>query len=193
MNPLNLPYMLRLALHSLSHPKVVMKQVLEANIDRKTLYLLTFLLIVLDRISGLILSFLINHGATAAASGPMLLLQLAAILGGTVMVYHGGRMFGGKGSFDDCFKMVLWLNFVFFVLQFAVSAASLVAPELVGAVILVIGVLSFVQMTAYVMVVHGFEKTLPVVFGIFALQFAFGILFIILMGILGINPGMEPI
>jgi hypothetical protein len=185
--------MLRLALLSLSHPKVVMKQVLEANIDRKTLYLLTFLLIVLDRISGLILSFLINHGATAAASGPMLLLQLAAILGGTVMVYHGGRMFGGKGSFDDCFKMVLWLNFVFFVLQFAVSAASLVAPEMVGAVILVIGVLSFVQMTAYVMVVHGFEKTLPVVFGIFALQFAFGILFIILMGILGINSGMEPI
>lgn len=192
MNPLNLPNMLRLALRSLTQPKVVMKQVLATEIDRKTLYLLTFLLVVLDRLTGIILSFLINHGAVAA-SGPLLLLQLASILGGTVMVYHGGRMFGGKGSFDDCFKMVLWLNFVFFVLQFAVSAASLVSPELVGMVVLVIGVLSFVQMTAYVMVVHGFEKTLPVVFGVFALQFAFGILFIILMGILGINPGMEPI
>ncbi len=192
MNPLNLPDMLRLALRSLTQPKAVMKQVLATDIDRKALYLLAFLLVVLDRLTGIILSLLINHGAVAA-SGPLLLLQLASILGGTVMVYHGGRMFGGKGSFDDCLKMVLWLNFVFFVLQFAVSAASLVSPELVGMVVLVIGVLSFVQMTAYVMVVHGFEKTLPVVFGVFALQFAFGILFIILMGILGINPGMEPI
>jgi len=192
MNPLNLPNMLRLAVYSISHPKGVMKQVLATQIDRKSLYLLTFLLVVLDRISGLLLYLVVGLGQPMS-SGPLLLLQLASILGGTVMVYHGGRYFGGKGSFDDCFKMVLWLNFVFFVLQFAVSAAALVAPELVGAVVLVIGVLSFVQMTAYVRVVHGFEKIMPVVFGIFALQFAFGILFIILMGILGINFGSEPI
>ncbi len=192
MNPLDLPKMLRLAVQSLSHPKIVMAQVLTFNLDRKTLYLLTFLLVVLDRISGILLYLLTNTGQ-GTASGPLILLQLAAILGGTVMVYHGGRLVGGTGSFDDCFKMVLWLNFVFFVLQFAVTAASLVAPEMVGLVVLVIGVLSFVQMTAYVMVVHGFEKTLPVVFGVFALQFAFGIMFIILMGILGITTGMESI
>lgn len=192
MNPLDFPKMLRLALQSLSQPKVVMTQVLQVQIHRKGLYLLTFLLAVLDRISGIALYLLAGLGQPQA-SGPLLLLQLAAILGGTVLVYHGGRMFGGKGSFDDCFKMVLWLNFVFFLLQFTVSAAALIAPEMIGLVVIVIGVLSFVQMTAYVMVVHGFEKILPVVFGIFALQFVFGILFMMLMGILGINFGTEPV
>lgn len=198
MIPLTFPQLLRLARQSLTQPKVVIRQVLQFELSRKQLFLLTLLLIVFDMMSGLVIEILaprlIDGGkGLSQGVGPFFVLQMATILGGTAMIYSGGRVFSGKGSFDDCFKMVLWLNFVFFLLHFALPIIALILPRLQGFAFIAIVVISVVQMTAYVMVVHGFERVIPVVFGIIAAQFIFGIFLIILMGMLGLNLGMEPV
>lgn len=197
MIPLTPRRLLQLVAQSLRQPKAVMQQILAINVTRKQLYLLMLLLVVIDLMSGLLMEILIP-GAVGGGRGlsrgvaPFFILQLFTILGGAVLVYNGGRVFGGQGSFDDCLKMTIWLNFVFFVLHFLLPITSLVAPQLGGLAFLAIVVLAFVQMTAYVMVIHKFDKLLPVVFGIIAAQFFFGIFLVILLGMLGINIGMEP-
>lgn len=198
MIPLTVPELMRLALQSLRQPKVVMSQILRFDLTRKNLVLLTFLLIVVDLMSGLVLEILFP-GMLAGGAGlrrgvaPFFVLQMFTIFGGTLLIHSGGRLFGGVGRFDDCLKMVLWLNFVFFLLHFALPLSAVVMPHMQGMVFLVIAAISFVQMVAYVMVVHRFERVVSVVFGVLAAQFIFGIFLLILSGMLGLNIGVEPV
>jgi len=198
MIPLSLSELLRLAVQSLSQPKVVMRQVLQFDLGRKQLMQLTLLLVVLDLISALIIEIL-TPGLVASGKGvsggvaPFFLLQLFTILGGTILIYFGGKVFGGTGSYTDSFKMVLWLNFVFFLLHFIVPIANMLFPDIANMLFFAIVIAAFVQMTAYVMVLHGFENLYAVIIGIFAAQFVFGILIIIVLKVLGIDLGMEPI
>ena len=197
MIPASIQDLVNLALKSLTEPKVVMREVLGFDINRNQLFQLTLLLVVLNLIAGLLFEVLspdtsASGGAISDGIVAFFFLQLVTILGGTGLLFAVGRMFGGEGDFDACFKTVVWLNFVFFLIQFAMPVARAVSVSLEGLVFLAMLIIGFVQLTAYVMVVHGFTRTVPVVFGIIGAQFLFGIVLILLLSVLGIDLPLEP-
>ncbi len=198
MIPLSLSQLLHLVLQSVHQPKMVIQQVLTFTLTRKQLMLLSLLLVVVGLIAGLLLEIISPQPPEGAMNlsqgvGPFFLLQFAGILIGAGLVYAGGQLFKGKGSFDDCLKMVLWLSFVNFVLQFSIPLATLFSVSLAVMAFVAVILISLVQIIAYVMVVHGFTRIIPVAFGVFGGLIIAGILFKTLIAMLGIDIGMEPV
>lgn len=185
--------LLPLAVQALTQPRASLRRILDTPVSRQVLYLCAAILIVLNLLAAVASEIIIGvppgGGVSLFASA---IVAIAVIGICTLFLVVAGRIFDGRGSIDDCFKTVLWFNFIVFLLQLLVPIFSLIAPQTVGLVFLLIVILTLVQMTAQVMEVHGFTRIMPVVLGIIGTQFIFGIVLLVLLTMLGVPLPIDP-
>lgn len=142
--------------------------------------------------------------ASPASRGMFELLRLGPFYAGAVqafflfvMVHAAHRIgvaFGGRGSFDDSLKLVVWLQAMLVALQAVQLVAFLLVPVL--AALLGIAALAwfFWVLTHFVAVLHGFENRSKVLFGILAafVLLVFGLsLLLTMLGVVVMPEGAQ--
>ena len=196
MTPQRLIDFVPLALQSLTQPKVGLRTILAIPTTRTDVINAAWLVIVFN----LMFSSAFNafgptpsEGAQQAVPLTTSAIMLAlTMFGGAYLAYRVGKMFGGTGSLDDSLKMIVWINFILFLTQLPIPFAAVAGPEVVGLVMMLVLIVAMVQITAQVMELHGFTQAFPVLIGIIATQMAFGIVLLVILGILGVSLPIEP-
>lgn len=116
------------------------------------------------------------------------LTQAAIILVTVGMIILVGRMFGGRGRFDDALLLLVWLEFILALLLIPQFVAFLVYPLAGVAIFVVSSILFLWLLTQFICALHGFTRPwlvfLGMVVSFFSLMLALGIL----LAILGIAP-----
>lgn len=112
-------------------------------------------------------------------------------------VTHIGRIFGGKGQFIDALLLVVWVETVLLVIQYAQLALWLfVFPILPASISLFLsmmtGLLSMVvlfwMLVGIIKGLHGFTSTPAVLLGMVATMFGAGTVLLLVLTVLGIAP-----
>jgi hypothetical protein len=191
--------LLELARVTLTDPREGARRVKALDLPRAALWQGFALVVVLS-----VLLTEIGAMATPASRGMFELLRLGPFYAGAlqalflfVMVHAAHRIgaaFGGRGSFDDSLKLMVWLQAMLVALQAVQLAAFLLVPAL--AALLGIAALAwfFWVLTHFLMVLHGFENRGKVLFGILLTFIAvvFGLsLLLTLLGVLVVPEGMQ--
>ena len=115
--------------------------------------------------------------------------QYAMILVTAVVVFFGGRMFGGKAGFNDSLLAVTWLQFVMLLVQVVQMVALILVPPLGLLVFMTALILLVYLLVNFIMEIHGFKNPMAVVAGVIGAFFAIALVLSILMAILGIGLG----
>lgn len=195
MTPQRLFEFLPLAIQSLMHPRVGLRTILAIPTTHTDVINAAWLVIVLNLIFTTALSAFGPppvEGAPPAMPVTTSAIMLALTLfGGAFLVHRVGGMFGGTGSFDDSLKMVVWVNFILFVMQLPIPFAMGLGPETAALVMMLVVIIAMVQITAQVMELHGFTEVFPVLLGIIGTQMLFGIVLLIVLGLLGVTIPIE--
>lgn len=170
-----------LAKLSLTDPKEGARAVLRAGSGwpRETLWQAGALIIVLSvllseasaliapgaRPPGIVGAVLANPLAMAAVQGAIFVIAAVAL-------HRIGRMFGGKGGFDDGLALLVWLQALMLGVQVAQTLAFLLLPGLGAMIGLASVVLFFWIFSNFVTVLHGFRSAGAVFVGIVVSAFA---------------------
>ena len=103
---------------------------------------------------------------------------------------HPCRAFGGQGDLDGAIILVVWLQFVLFVLQLVQTLFLTAIPFIAQLIGFVAFFLTFYLACNFIAVLHGFRSQLNVFVGMLATLFAFALVVTVVLGILGIeiNP-----
>lgn len=130
-------------------------------------------------------------GVTAAIYGNPLLSAVAEFAGMlivAVLTARVGRALGGTGNFQDALTLIVWLNAVMLLVQFAQLVLIVVAPPIAGMIGLATLLWALWVFANFVAELHGFRNPLVVLGGVIltaiVLVFAISILF----AILGVMP-----
>ena len=113
-------------------------------------------------------------------------VQWAFLALSVVLIHRVGRAFDGNGSFPDALLIVVWLQCLTLVLQFAQLVLNILSPALAG----MLGLAGFVVflwlMASFIAELHGFRSRWLVFVGMvlsaFGAGLVIGILLIIIIG-----------
>ena len=127
-----------------------------------------------------LIEMLISTPFTTAA------VQAAVLLMSAGLIYQVGRVWGGKGAFDEAVLAIVWLQ----VFLLALQAVQLVALLAIPVVAVLIGPLSLVLflwlLTLFIAEMHGFRSAGKVLLGIVLTIFAVSFLAVfVIIAILG--------
>lgn len=207
---LDLPTLLDMVRRTLTNPREGANEVLSLGLPRNVLWLAVAALAVLTTLVmalNAILEIAVNGVPEVPVPSPgtpsiqipsigpfVLALVVWASIALTVVAVHViGRMFGGKGEFDESLALVAWLQFI--VLGPALLNAVLgpVSPLLGGVITLAALALNLWLLTQFVAVIHGFTSIGTVFVMVLVSGFAVGSALIILLSVLGLATGViEP-
>lgn len=194
MTPQRLSDFLPLAVKSLTQPRIGLRAVLSIHSQRSDLINAGWLVIILNLIlttSLTLLGPLPPEGTPTVPFKTSAIMQVLSLFGGAFFVYRVGRWFGGTGSFDESLKLVIWVNFILFLIQVPIVAMSFVGPGATTLIMMLVLIVAMTQLTATIMELHGFTEVVPVLFGILGSSIAFGIVLLIVLGLLGVNLPTE--
>ena len=106
----------------------------------------------------------------------------------SAIISHGGRMFGGQGSFEQSLLLVLWVTFI----QMGVQGGQLLVISVSQMLALLLSLAGTIwscwAMTHFVKVMHGFDNGIAVFFGIAMAFVASMMVTVFLMFLLGVFP-----
>lgn len=191
--------LLELARVTLTNPKDGARRVKSLDLPRGALWQGFALVVVLS-----VLLTEIGSMASPASRGLFDLLRLGPFYAGAVqalflffMVYAAHRIgaaAGGRGSFEESLKLMVWLQAMLVALQAVQLLAFFLVPPL--AALLGIAALAwfFWVLTHFVMVLHEFENRGKVLLGILLTFVAvvFGLsLLLTMLGVLVVPEGMQ--
>lgn len=182
-----------LVLETIRRPKAGADVILAQRFERRVLWQLLALVIVLSVLAAQVTVLVLGSGSGDLLTGPLLtnplmatVIQAVLLLALVYATFAIGRAFGGKGTFDDVLALVTWLQFILLVIQMVQTFALIVFPAL-G---LLIGLASVVLfgwlLVNFVAHVHGFQSLPHVFVGILVSAFALLFLFSLLLAMLGI-------
>ncbi len=130
-------------------------------------------------------------GVTAAIFGNPILSAAAEFVGMLLVAFvtaRVGRALGGTGTFQEALTLIVWLNAVMLLVQFAQLVLMVVAPPIAGMIGLATLLWALWVFANFVAELHGFRNPLMVLGGVIltaiVLVFAISILF----AILGVMP-----
>lgn len=195
MTPQRLSDFLPLAVQSLTQPRVGLRTILSIPSQRSDVINAAWLVIVLNLMLAALLTLL---GPTPPEGTPEVPLTTSAIMqalslfGGAIVVHRVGGLFGGTGDFDGSLKLVVWVNFILFLMQLPLLLAAFAGQELVALAMMLVVVVAMTQLTATIMELHGFTEVFPVLLGIIGSMILFGIVLLILLGLLGVTLPTQP-
>ncbi|MFC3627879.1 Yip1 family protein [Paracoccus angustae] len=123
---------------------------------------------------------------------PMVLavMQMVAILVAAGLMSGVGRMFGGRGRFEDALLLTVWIEVLLLLVQAAQIVLSLVLPSAAGMLGIAAMALFLWLTVQFTKALHGFRSSLKVMVGLIGTAIAAGFLLSILAAALGIMPEM---
>jgi hypothetical protein len=192
---LSLGPLLRLARDTVVNPREGAETILSLGLPRRALWLAFALVVVLSMILGDIL-YLIAGVEDGPMTGPLIgspivlgLLQAAFLYMMAQAITHIGKMFGGSGQFDEAMTLVVWLQFIFIIVQIVQLVAVMLLPFAAGLVTVVAVGLFLWLLVNFIATVHGFTS-LGLVFAMTIVS-SFAILFLLSLALtlLGITFG----
>ena len=190
MTPQRLSDFFPLALQSLTQPRVGLRTILSIPSQRSDLINAGWLVIILNLILTASLTLFGPIPPETPSTVPLAtsaIMQALSLFGGAFIVHRVGGFFGGKGNFDGSLKLIIWVNFILFLMQLPILLLSFLGQEIVALAMILVLVVAITQLTATIMELHGFTEVLPVLFGILGSSIAFGIALLFALGLLGVN------
>ena len=101
--------------------------------------------------------------------------------------YRIGRAFGGRGTFDQALTLVIWAQFILFLVNIVQIGMLLILPPMVDLINIVAIALFFWLMVNFVTELHDFKSPGLVFVGILVSLFALAILLSILFSAMGLR------
>ena len=174
--------LLRMARHTVSNPRDGAAVILKLHLPMRALWLAFGLVIVLSMFLGEAVALLMGPPDQAAMPPEMMVSPItmgviqAAFL---FLVAHGmariGHLFGGSGDFQGALALIVWLQFIFLVVQVIQLAAMLVVPPVAGLITILAMGLFFWLLVNFIATLHGFSS-LGLIF-VMTILTAFGFVF----------------
>ena len=176
--------LLRMARHTVSNPRDGAAVILKLHLPMRALWLAFGLVIVLSMFLGEAVALLMGPPDQAAMPPEMMVSPItmgviqAAFL---FLVAHGiariGQLFGGSGDFQGALALIVWLQFIFLVVQVIQLAAMLVVPPVAGLITILAMGLFFWLLVNFIATLHGFSS-LGLIF-VMTILTAFGFVFVL--------------
>jgi hypothetical protein len=190
MTPQRISDFFPLALQSLTQPRVGLRTILSIPSQLSDLINAGWLVIILNLILTASLTLFGPIPPETPSTVPLAtsaIMQALSLFGGAFIVHRVGAFFGGTGNFDGSLKLIIWVNFILFLMQLPILLFSFLGQEIVALAMILVLVIAITQLTATIMELHGFTEVLPVLFGILGSSIAFGIALLFALGLLGVN------
>ena len=190
--------LLRMARHTVSNPRDGAAVILKLHLPMRALWLAFGLVIVLSMFLGEAVALFMGPPDQAAMPPEMMVSPItmgviqAAFL---FLVAHGmariGHLFGGSGDFQGALALIVWLQFIFLVVQVIQLAAMLVVPPVAGLITILAMGLFFWLLVNFIATLHGFSS-LGLIF-VMTILTAFGFVFVLslVLTMLGLGFGMN--
>lgn len=116
--------------------------------------------------------------------------QLVAIVLGAGLMAGVGRMFGGRGRFEDALILTVWIEVMLLMVQLAQIVLSLALPALAG-MLGILAVALFLWLTVqFTKALHGFTSGPKVLLVMFGTLLVMGFVLSFFMAALGLMPEM---
>ena len=108
-------------------------------------------------------------------SKPLLLffLEVFKILLITTVITYAGRLFGGKGSFINLLKSVVWIHFILIFINFLLFVSIYLNIHISGYLIMLANIWIIWVLSECAAIAHGFKSTF--------LVFVFGLIILIIL------------
>lgn len=193
---MNIGQLLRMARDTVSNPRDGASTILRLGLPMQALWLAFALVIVLSMLLGELVVVVMGAPDPNAMGGAMTAspIVMGVIQGGfLVLVAHGmariGQLFGGTGDFMGALALVVWLQFIFLVVQLLQLVALLILPPLAGLVTILAMGLFFWLLVNFIATLHGFQS-LGLIF-VATILTAFGFIFVmsLVLTVIGISFG----
>ncbi len=189
---LSLSGLLRLTRDTITNPREGAETVLSLAPPREALIYMFAFVVVLSILLGDLVALMtgpITEGPLAGRSPMMLgLIQAAFLFIMIHAVYRIGRLFGGTGAFDEAALLVIWLQFIFVLVQVVQVFALLLIPPLIGLITVAALGLFFWLLVNFIAVLHGFTSLGTVFMMTIASGFAILFALTFILALLGFAP-----
>lgn len=189
---LSLGNLLRMARETVSNPREGAAQILALGLSGQALHIAFGLVIILSMLMGEIVVLISPPAPPEALNiSPVSLgvVQAAFLFVIAHAITRIGQWFGGTGQYTGALALIVWLQFIFLVVQLVQLAAMLIIPPLAGLITVLAMGLFFWLLVNFIATLHGFTS-LGLVF-VATILSAFGIIFVLslVLTLLGIGFG----
>jgi hypothetical protein len=193
---LNPGQLLRMARETVTNPREGAAVILKLHLPMRALWLAFALVIVLSMLLGEAMMVLMGPPDTEAGASAMLLspIQMGFVQAGflALIAYamaYIGRLFSGTGNFEGALALVVWLQFIFLVVQVVQLVAMVIVPPVAGLITILAMGLFFWLLVNFIAALHGFSS-LGMIF-VMTILSAFAIIFglSLVLTLLGLSFG----
>lgn len=187
-----------LAVQTLRQPEEAARWLIALNLPMPVRWMALVLAVALSGILAFAATAILgapqDDGAPVMAiTGQPLVLaatQLVAIVLGAGLMAGVGRMFGGRGRFEDALILTVWIEVMLLMVQLAQIVLSLALPALAG-MLGILAVALFLWLTVqFTKALHGFTSGPKVLLVMFGTLLVMGFVLSFFMAALGLMPEM---
>jgi hypothetical protein len=115
-------------------------------------------------------------------------MQIVAVTLAAGLMSGVGRMFGGRGSFEDALLLTVWIEIMLLLVQVVQVILSLFLPGAAG-ILGIAAIALFLWLTVqFTKELHGFSSSLKVTMGLFGTALAAGFLLSFIAAAFGLFP-----
>jgi hypothetical protein len=191
---LTLGGLLRLARDTVTNPQEGATTVLSVAPPPRALWLMFAIVVVLSLFLGEVVTLLTgvpeDGPITGAYSSPLTLglIQAAFLVIMVHAIHRIGGWFGGRGRFEEAFILIIWLHFIFLLVQVVQIGLMVILPPIAPFfTVLAVGLFLWLLVN-FISVLHGFTSLGMVL--VMTIVSAFGIIFVLslVLSLLGLVP-----
>lgn len=205
-----------LLIQSFKEPRAAARRVIDLHASSTAAWQMLLLVVIVTVLIGQAIGYLAAAGRTDGSSTapveplPADLQAIDAIIGSlfsspfTIGFFFGcflvvlvfcvhwiGRVFGGKGEFEDALSLVAWHQFVMLCLQLAGFVVVMIVPSAVGLYMTLVFGANLWLLTMFVSELHGFRSPVLVLLMIIISFFAVIVGLSIILSIILVLAGVE--
>lgn len=182
-----------MARDSVANPREGYRIAAGLQLDRQSLWIALAAITVLNVLMAEVMLYFFRRAGvdpmfgitTQPLTTALLRFGLLAVL--VYLVYWGGRMLGGQGTFDDALLAIVWLLFIMGCLQ-AIQLVALLVFPFVAALLGLVGVaLFFWLLTGFVGELHGFTSGPKIFLSLVVGMLGLGLALIVLLTLIGVG------
>jgi len=178
---------------TLAEPRSAAKYLLKNAPDRSATLELAVAVIASSTILSSLVSPLFGDPGiplvAALIQNPLLfaVIDFMALMISVIATHIVGRMFGGAGSFDHAFILVVWLQVLMLIFQAAVLLVMAVSPSLANTLTVIANFYLIWLFVNFVMILHRFNSRFKIFLGFIATSVALSFIMIILLTMFGLG------
>lgn len=191
MNP---AVLLRMARDTVSNPREGAAAIVKLQLPPHALWLAFALVMVLSMILGEAVAIWMGPPPESAMGDSVMVspVTMGVLQAGFLfLVAHGmariGQLFGGTGDFQGALALVVWLQFIFLLVQIVQLVAMVIVPPMAGLITILAMGLFFWLLVNFIATLHGFSS-LGMIFLVTILT-ALGFIFVLSLALTMVGVG----